>query len=210
MIKVLIADNHPVVSVGITKILESTTDIEVQGVVYSTSELLHALEKNNPDVILLELDLPKGNSIVALRQIKKEYPSVKVLIFSGNPENVYALSTLRAGASGYLSKSASTNALIDAIYKITNGGIYITQELAQQLALDNTATQQRKLFRKLSTREVEVLKLLVGGKRNKEVAKILGLNEKTISTYKARLMKKLNVTNFVDMLQKAKALDLFN
>lgn len=87
--------------------------------------------------------------------------------------------------------------------------MFITNELAQRLAFDESTNKPRRFFRKLSTREVEVLKLLAQGKRNKFVAEELGLNEKTVSTYKARLMRKLNVDNMVDMLQQAKALELF-
>lgn len=126
-----------------------------------------------------------------------------------NRKDVYAISTLRAGASGYLSKKSALTELSDAITKVAHGGMFITNELAQRLAFDESTNKPRRFFRKLSTREVEVLKLLAQGKRNKFVAEELGLNEKTVSTYKARLMRKLNVDNMVDMLQQAKALELF-
>ncbi|MFI2742713.1 response regulator [Zhouia sp. PK063] len=207
MIKVLLADSHPVVRIGITKILQNSSSIAVVGAVSSIADLFHAIEKCKPDVVLLELDFPEQNGITALKRLKKDFTHVKVLIFSANPEDVYALSTLKAGASGYLSKAASVDALEDAIQKIMNGGIYITEDLAQHLSVNN---EPKKLFRKLSTREIEVLKLLVNGQKNKQIAKALDLNEKTVSTYKARLMKKLNVSNFVDMLQQAQALDIFS
>lgn len=108
----------------------------------------------------------------------------------------------------YLKNRALTE-LSDAITKVAHGGMFITNELAQRLAFDESTNKPRRFFRKLSTREVEVLKLLAQGKRNKFVAEELGLNEKTVSTYKARLMRKLNVDNMVDMLQQAKALELF-
>lgn len=209
MIKVLIADNHPVVQDGIIASLSNNKDIEVVGKVRTTSELFEVLPKKNPDIILLEMNIPEVNGITALRQLKKEYSQAKVLIFSSESEDVYALSTLRAGASGYLSKDADTSLLAEAITKIANGGLFITNELAQRLAFDESTNKPRKFFRKLSTREVEVLKLLAEGKRNKYVAEELGLNEKTVSTYKARLMRKLNVDNMVDMLQQAKALELY-
>lgn len=139
----------------------------------------------------------------------KDHPNVRVLMFSAQPEDVYAISTLRAGASGYLSKKSALTELSDAITKVAHGGMFITNELAQRLAFDESTNKPRRFFRKLSTREVEVLKLLAQGKRNKFVAEELGLNEKTVSTYKARLMRKLNVDNMVDMLQQAKALELF-
>jgi len=155
------------------------------------------------------MDIPEINGIATLRKMKQDYPDVKVLIYSGQSEDVYALSTIRAGASGYLSKSSDPASLSDAIEKVSLGGMFITNELAQRLAFDEGTQKPRRFFRKLSTREVEVLKMLANGKRNKEVAEGLNLNEKTVSTYKARLMKKLNVDNMVDLLQQAKALELY-
>lgn len=209
MIKVLVADNHPIVRAGLNSVIKSSKSADVVGNVSTTAELFDFLAKENADIILLEMDIPEINGITALRKLKKDHPDSKVLIFSSQPEDVYALSTLRAGASGYLSKNADILLINEAISKIFEGGMFITNELAQRLAFDESTKKPRRYFRKLSTREVEVLKLLAAGKRNKHVAEELGLNEKTVSTYKARLMKKLNVDNFVDMLQQAKALDLF-
>ncbi|MCG2460537.1 response regulator transcription factor [Flavobacteriaceae bacterium F89] len=209
MIKVLIADNHPIVRMGIDRVLSSASGFEVVDTARTTTELFKKLEKVTPDVIILEMDIPEINGIAALRKLKQEYPDIKVLIYSGQSEDVYALSTIRAGAFGYLSKAADLDYIISAVKKVGEGNMFITNELAQRLAFDEGTQKPRRFFRKLSTREVEVLKLLASGKRNKEVAQGLNLNEKTISTYKARLMKKLNVDNLVDLLQQAKALELY-
>jgi len=209
MIKVLIADNHPIVRLGVKNVLQSASDFEVIGDVATTSQLFAKLKKSSPDVIILEMDIPEINGIATLRKIKQEYPDIKVLIYSGQSEDVYALSTIRAGAFGYLSKTADLDYIISAVKKVSDGSMFITNELAQRLAFDEGTQKPRRFFRKLSTREVEVLKLLASGKRNKDVAQGLNLNEKTVSTYKARLMKKLNVDNLVDLLQQAKALELY-
>ena len=209
MIKVLIADNHPIVRLGIKQVLDAASGFEVIGDVSSTSELFSALEEINPDVVMLEMDIPEINGIATLRKIKQEFPHIKVLMYSGQSEDVYALSTIRAGAFGYLSKTANVDYITTAVKKVAEGNMFITNELAQRLAFDEGTQKPRRFFRKLSTREVEVLKLLASGKRNKEVAEGLNLNEKTVSTYKARLMRKLNVDNLVDLLQQAKALELY-
>jgi len=209
MIKVVIADNHPIIRMGVTKVLEDANGFEVIEAVATTSELFEKLEKVSPDVLLLEMDIPEINGIATLRKIKKEYPEIKVLMYSGQSEDVYALSTIRAGAFGYLSKASEIDYIISAVRKVSEGNMFITNELAQRLAFDEGTQKPRRFFRKLSTREVEVLKLLASGKRNKDVAIGLNLNEKTVSTYKARLMKKLNVDNMVDLLQQAKALELY-
>ena len=209
MIKVLIADNHPIVRLGIKQVIESGSDMEVIADVSTTGELFDVLEKVTPDVVMLEMDIPEINGIATLRKMKQEFPNVKALMYSGQSEDVYALSTIRAGAFGYLSKTADLDYIISAIRKVSEGNMFITNELAQRLAFDEGTQKPRRFFRKLSTREVEVLKLLASGKRNKEVAEGLNLNEKTVSTYKARLMRKLNVDNLVDLLQQAKALELY-
>ena len=209
MIKVLIADNHPIVRLGIKQVIESGSDMEVIADVATTGELFDVLNKVTPDVVMLEMDIPEINGIATLRKMKQEFPNVKALMYSGQSEDVYALSTIRAGAFGYLSKTADLDYIITAVRKVSEGNMFITNELAQRLAFDEGTQKPRRFFRKLSSREVEVLKLLASGKRNKEVAEGLNLNEKTVSTYKARLMKKLNVDNLVDLLQQAKALELY-
>lgn len=209
MIKVLIADNHPIVRMGVQHVLDSASGFQVIEAVSTTEELFEKLKKVTPDVLMLEMDIPEINGIAALRKIKKEYPDIKVLMYSGQSEDVYALSTIRAGAFGYLSKAADVDYIISAVKKVSEGNMFITNELAQRLAFDEGTQKPRRFFRKLSSREVEVLKLLASGKRNKDVAIGLNLNEKTVSTYKARLMKKLNVDNMVDLLQQAKALELY-
>ncbi|MDT0605516.1 response regulator transcription factor [Croceitalea rosinachiae] len=209
MINVLIADSHPIVRLGIKQVLNATSDFEVIGDASTTTELFETLEKVSPDVVMLEMDIPEINGIATLRKLKSDYPNIKVLMYSGQSEDVYALSTIRAGAYGYLSKTADLDYIISAIRKVAEGNMFITNELAQRLAFDEGTQKPRRFFRKLSTREVEVLKLLASGKRNKEVAEGLNLNEKTVSTYKARLMRKLNVDNLVDLLQQAKALELY-
>ncbi len=209
MIKVLIADNHPIVRMGVRNVLSSVSDFDVIDDVATTSELFEKLDQVTPDVIVLEMDIPEINGIATLRKIKKEFPDIKVLIYSGQSEDVYALSTIRAGAFGYLSKTADVDYILSAVRKVSEGNMFITNELAQRLAFDEGTQKPRRFFRKLSSREVEVLKLLANGKRNKDVAEGLNLNEKTVSTYKARLMRKLNVDNLVDLLQQAKALELY-
>lgn len=209
MIKVLIADNHPIIRMGVKHVLDSASGFKVVDSASTTGELFEKLEKITPDVVMLEMDIPEINGIATLRKIKKEYPDVKVLMYSGQSEDVYALSTIRAGAFGYLSKTSDIDYIITAVKKVSEGNMFITNELAQRLAFDEGTQKPRRFFRKLSSREVEVLKLLASGKRNKDVALGLNLNEKTVSTYKARLMKKLNVDNMVDLLQQAKALELY-
>ncbi|MBN4047215.1 response regulator transcription factor [bacterium AH-315-P13] len=208
MIKVLVADFHPIIRTGLRMLFESSKDIQVIGSVTTGKELFNFVGENKVDVVLSEIDLPELNGITALRTLKKEYSDVKVIMFSSHPEEIYAITTIKAGASGYLTKTVSTQTIKDAIIKVYNGGIYISNDLAQRLAFDERGNKPSRLYKKLSIREVEVLKLLCTGRKNKEISKELEINEKTVSTYKARLMKKLNVTNIVDLVNQARHLEL--
>lgn len=208
MIKVLVADYHPIVKTGLELFFKSSEDIQVIGSVTTGKELFDFVSKNQVDLVLTEIDLPELNGITALRTLKKEFSKVKVIMFSSHPEEIYAISTIKAGASGYLSKTASTEMIKEAIIKVANGAIYISNELAQRLAFDENGKRKTKYYKKLSTREVEVLKLLCSGRKNKEIAIELDINEKTVSTYKARVMHKLNVTNLVDLVNQARHMEL--
>ncbi|WP_027125807.1 response regulator [Gelidibacter mesophilus] len=203
MIKVLVVDSHPIVRKGLKLLFDADPEIEVVGSIGSGIEIFEFVRRHPVDVIISEIDLPELNGITALRAIKKEHTQVKVIMFSYHPEEIYAISTIKAGASGYLSKNVATETIKEAILKVHNGGIYLSDNMAKHLNYDDTRNKKSKLYKRLSTREVEVLKLLSSGKKNKEIALELDINEKTVSTYKARLFKKLNVNNLVDLIHQA-------
>ncbi|MDC0107852.1 response regulator transcription factor [Flavobacteriaceae bacterium] len=209
MIKILIADAHPIVRMGLSMVVNSAEEFQLQDAVATTTQLFTAVEKQIPDIVILEMDIPEINGIATVRKLKEINPNIKVLIFSSQSETVYALSTIRAGACGYLSKTVRIDQILTALTQLKEGKIYLTHALSEQLKKEKSGDKEKSAFRKLSSREIEVLKLLASGKKNKEVAGGLDINEKTVSTYKSRLMKKLNVTNIVDMLQHAKALQLY-
>ncbi len=209
MINILIADAHPILRMGLSVVLNSAEEFHLQEAVATTSQLFTAIEKQVPHIVIMEMDIPEINGIAAIRRIKKINTNIRVLIFSSQPESVYALSAVRAGAYGYLPKTARVDQILTALTQISQGKIYLTNTLREQLKKEKSGEEKKSNFRKLSSREIEVLKLLASGKKNKEVANGLDINEKTVSTYKARLMKKLNVNNIVDMLQQAKALEFY-
>ena len=200
MIRVLVADHQPIVSYGIRMLFENSTDIKIVNTANSAKQLLDFLKKSNTDIVLMSIDLTDINGITVLRTIKKEFRNVSVIVFSTHPEDIYAISAIKAGASGYLSKSVTTSTIKRAILKVYKGGIHVSKELAQTLTFENNSQGTMNLYKKLSTREIEVLKLISSGKRNIEIAHQLNINEKTVSTYKLRLMKKLNVSNLVDLI----------
>ena len=207
MVKLMVADQHPIVTKGLELVFASSRDIKFVEAVPDGEAIFSALKQYTTDILLCEIDLPKLNGISVIRRIKKEHPEVKVIIYSAQQEEVYAVSAIKAGADGYVQKSTDLLTLKDAIMKVHLGGVYISPSLSRKIALDKNSGKGN-YYKKLSTREVEVLKLLSNGRRNKEIAEELQINEKTVSTYRARLMKKLNVTNLIALVNQAKSLDL--
>jgi DNA-binding NarL/FixJ family response regulator len=209
MSTILIADHHPISREGITSLLLDQPELNVIGNVTNGNDLFNSLKIHSPDVLVIEIDLPEINGITALRTIKTEFPRIKMLVFSCHPEEMYALSAIKAGASGYLSKTASTEKLYNAIQQVARGGIYLNKNITDRInsgsSNDNGLIAK---FKKLSTRETEVLNLLSGGKRNKDIAEALDINEKTVSTYKTRLLKKLKVDNLADLINQSRLLQL--
>ena len=204
MIKLLIADNHPIIRKGLELLFSASSNIKIVGSVDDGEAILEFIKKNPVDIILMEANFPKLNGLTVLRTLKNEYPDIKAIIFSGEPEEVYGINAIKAGASGFVSKAVNIITINEAIMKVHDGGIYLSNDLTQQLAFGNKVNKSGTFYKKLSTREAEVLKLLTIGRKNKEISKELDINEKTVSTYKARLMRKLKVTNLVDLVNQAK------
>lgn len=206
MINVIVVDDHEVIRRGLELIFQQTPDITLAGStddLETTIQLLH--ENHQTDVLLLDLEMPKANGLTVLRKVKEEFPGIRVLIYSMHPDEIYAINCLKSGAMGYVNKSTSIEVLLGAIRKVAGGDIYLSEKLSERMGL---AAAQRRMYKRLSVREVEVLKLLTSGKRNKQVAEELGINEKTVSTYKARLLKKLNVNNMVELINHAKNVEM--
>tara|TARA_B100001093_G_scaffold3530_1_gene3654 strand:+ start:1187 stop:1807 length:621 start_codon:yes stop_codon:yes gene_type:complete len=199
MIRVLIADHQPIVSYGIRMLFESSSDIKIVNSVNTKKQLMDYLKKGSIDVVLLSLDFADSNGITILRNIKKDFNEIRVLIFSSQAENIFAANTIKTGASGYLSKSATTATIKRAILKVFKGGIYVSNAMARKLTFEKNQ-EQTNLYNRLSTREIEVLNLICSGKKNTEMAVELNINPKTISTYKSRLMKKLQVDNIIALI----------
>ena len=209
MSSILIADHHPITRAGITALLSENKDLEVIGSVTSGNDLFKFLKNKIPDVLVMESDLPEINGITALRTIKSQFPGTKMLIFTCQPEEMYALSAIKAGASGFLSKTVSTDNLQKAIQQVARGGIYLNKEITDKI--NSGFSQSNSLiskFKRLSTREAEVLNMLASGKRNKDIADALDINEKTVSTYKTRLLQKLKVDNLADLIHQTRLLQL--
>ncbi len=203
--RILIADHHPVIRKGISCMLAETDQFEIVGKAQNMDELNRALEQQAVDILIMELELPQLNGVSTLRYIKNEYPKLRILIFSHLAEEIYALRCIKTGAAGYLPKSASEKVFLKALNRLAKGGIYLNDELNASFTRRSIGESSAiNRYKKLSTREIEVLNMLSSGKRNKDIAEALDINEKTVSTYKTRLLTKLKVDNIADLINQAR------
>lgn len=208
MIKMCVADNQPIVHYGIKNYFEGKSDFSIVANVKTFDGILETIENNFFDVLIVDLELDGFSTINLIKSFVKNYPKTKVLIFSGLTENMYAPNAIKAGASTFISKNNNLEALENAIIRVQNGEVFYSHDVKKKIDLITKQTKKERLYKKLSSREIEVLRFLSAGRKNKEIAETLNLNEKTISTYKLRLLNKLNVTNLVDLVNKAKTLDV--
>jgi DNA-binding NarL/FixJ family response regulator len=202
---VFIADNHPVTRKGIISMLKHNEKFSIIGKAGNAEDLYKNLREKTPDILIMEIDIPQINGINALRNLKTEFPGMRVLIFSTHPEEIYALRSIKSGASGYIPKTATTKTFLKAMKLIAKGGVFLNEELTATFTSRNVRESNAiSHYKKLSSREIEVLNLLSSGKRNKDIANALDINEKTVSTYKTRLLKKLKADNLADLIHQSR------
>ena len=208
MIKICIADSLPVVIQGLQSFFQGNTRMEVVASAKNLESLLNVLNNKRCDILLLDVELEGLSSIRDIKSLLKDFPETKIVLFTNVSEQMYAPTAIKAGVSAYVSKRSDLKELEGTIAKVSEGKVVFSETVKKSIEMLSKGKKSERLFKKLSTREIEVLRYLNDGKKNKEVAQILGLDEKTISTYKLRLLAKLNVTNLVDLLKKAKDLDV--
>lgn len=193
MIKILIVDDHAVVREGLKQILAETPDILVAAEAAAGQEVFEQLRKDNYDLVLLDIAMPGRGGLDILKQLKSQEPNLPVLMLSMYPEEQYAVRTLKAGASGYLTKESAPEELIAAIRKVVSGGKYVTSSLAEKLASYLEADTERPPHESLSDREYQVMLMIASGKTVKQIADALSLSVKTISTNRSRALKKMKM-----------------
>jgi two-component system response regulator FimZ (fimbrial Z protein) len=208
MIQVCLADNFPVVHFGVKSYFRDHATISIVSNVGNFSMIDDVLKNKKIDVLIMDLELNGLSSILGIKALVKNNPKLKVIVFSGLSEQIYAPNAIKSGVSGFVHKSEKLETLGNTIMKVMEGSVVISDSVKRNLALISKQNKSDRLYRKLSNREIEVLRYLCDGKKNNEISKILNLNEKTISTYKLRLLTKLNVTNLVDLVNKAKTLEI--
>lgn len=202
MINVVICDDHKIVREGLSKIIANFPDIHIiADDIASGEELLQRLRKEQPDIIILDVSLPGRSGLEVLKQVKIFYPDIKVLVLSMYPEDQFAIRMLKAGASGYLHKDSAPEVLIDAIRTIQSGGEYLSPQITKLLYREMNNKNQELPHLTLSDREYEVFLSIGEGKANNQIANQLSLSAKTISTYRSRILTKLNMDNNSDIIK---------
>ena len=203
MAKVLIADDHEIFRLGIKQIIREMSDkIEIHEA-GNGREVIEKISEFDYDIVLLDISMPGRSGLDILKQIRGYKPACKILMLSMYPEKQFAVRALKSGAAGYLSKSCSPDELVSAIQKLLIGKKYISSSLADKLAFYIETDEGEALHESLSTREYEVLCLTAEGKPVKQIAMELSLSDKTISTYRARIMDKLNISNVAQLIKYA-------
>jgi DNA-binding NarL/FixJ family response regulator len=203
MIRVMIADDHPLFRAGIRRTLENAGDTVVTGEAASGEEVLQQLRRAESDVLLLDVFMPGMGFLELLRRVRSEHPDLPTLVVSMQPEEQCAVRAFRAGAAGFLNKERSSDHLVNAVRTVADGRRYYSTELADRLVAGLGTPSPRLPHETLSDREYEVLCLLGSGKTVKEIAYQLSLSPKTVGTYRARLMQKMRVRTGADLVRYA-------
>jgi len=202
-IKILVADDHEIARQGLKTIISEHSDLSIAGEAENGNQVLKILRKTKVDVVLLDFDMPEKNGLDTLIELKALYPELPVMILSIFPEDHYGTRFLKAGASGYLQKSSATDQLIDAIRKVFNGGKYISSVLTDKLVTGLNKDKEQFLHESLTDREFQVFRLLSTGKKLKEMADELCLSINTISTYRSRILQKMDMKSNADVIRYA-------
>ena len=209
--KIVIADDHEIVRSGLMMLIDRQEGMKVEAQASSYGELVSLLEKERYDLLILDLNLGDKNGLESIEQVSSLFPKLPILVLSTYPEEPYAVQTFKAGASGYLNKTVISDELIKAIGKITSGKKYISESLAENLAYGFSLEKSGKNpVELLSKREFEILAHIASGKAYKEIAHKLNLSPKTVSTYRTRILEKLNLTSTAQLLRFAFEHDITN
>ncbi len=199
MIRIVIADDHPLVRKGLREILDGEIDIEVVAEASNGQETLDVVRKTKPSVLLTDLSMPGVSALDIIAELKKEFPKLPVLVLTMHPEDRFAVRSLRSGASGYLTKDSAPEEIIKAVRMLAAGKRYITSSLAEKLAIEIDKDQTRLPHETLSNREFQIMCALASGMKVKAIADKLSISIHTVNTHKARIMQKMDMKTIPEL-----------
>lgn len=203
MIRIIVADDHTFVREGLKKLLASAPDFEVVGEAKDGSEVLNEVRGKNVDVLLLDMSMPGKSGIELIKQIRNEKPKLRILVLTMHEEIQYAVRAIKAGAAGYMTKEVASAQIFSAIQKVAAGGAYVSEAVGEQFALGAMTQTAGLPHTSLSDREYQVFEMLVAGSSVTEIADRLNLSVKTVSTHKAHVMQKMNMSNQSELVRYA-------
>jgi two-component system, NarL family, invasion response regulator UvrY len=199
VIRILIVDDHAMFREGLKQILAKHSDMRVVDEAGNGQEVIAKVLQHKLDVVLLDISLPGRSGPELLSELKKLKPELAVLVLSMHPEDQYAVRMMKAGALGYITKESAPEELISAIRKVSTGRHYISSKLAEEMAVALETNTPKLPHVTLSNREFHVMRMLASGKSLKEIANELSISEKTVTTYRARILEKMNLHNNVEL-----------
>jgi len=200
MIRILLADDHSIVRDGLRRIIEDAGDMAVIAEANDGHEAIHQVQKNCPDVVVMDVSMPGMDGLEAVAQIHGNYPELPILMLTMHEEEQYVVRCISAGAMGYVTKRSAPEDLVKAIRKIHGGGRYLTASAAEAMAMRMARGKEGlSPLDALSDREIQVLKNLALGKTNREIAEVYFISIKTVDTYRLRLLRKLNLRNNAEL-----------
>ncbi|HET7731028.1 MAG TPA: response regulator transcription factor [Usitatibacter sp.] len=203
MIRVVVADDHTIVREGLKQLLGAAGDLEVVGEAQNGHEVMERVRGMEFDLLLLDMSMPGKSGIELIKQVRAEKPKLRILVLSMHEEHQYAVRAIRAGAAGYLTKESASRQLVEAIRKVASGGAFISSEVAQQLALGAMPDAKGALHEALSDREFQIFRMIGEGKSISDIAERLNLSVKTVSTHKANILQKMNMTTQAELIRYA-------
>jgi len=201
--RVLIVDDHPIFRAGVKETLAREEDVELVGEAGNGHNALELARKQRWDVIVLDITMPEKGGVDVLEELRREQPKLPILILSAHPEDQMALRLLRAGASGYLTKDKAPDVLLTAIRKIVGGGKYISESLAEKVVVELGAEKAQTLHETLSNREYQVMRMIASGKTMRDIARELFISVRTVSTYRARILAKMQIKTNTELIRYA-------
>jgi len=205
-IKIIIVEDHPLMQKGLEMTMNAEMDMEVVGMASSGEEALSLLDKIRPDLAVVDISLPGMSGLELIRQLRMRNDALRILVVSRHEEELFAERAVRAGAQGYIMKMDAGEQVADAVRKIANGGIYLSEKISSRLLLNLTGggdAREKSPYELLSDRELAVFRMIGQGRPTKEIAGRMHISSKTVDTYKARIREKLNIPDGARLLQQA-------
>lgn len=200
MIRIFIADDHPLIRKGLKEIFEVEDDMKIIGDASSANEALGKIDKSKPDILITDLSMPGRSGLDLINDLKRLFPKLPVLILTMHPEERFAVRALKTGACGYLTKDTNPEELIKAVRKIAAGGKYITHTLAEKLAMELDRELNKLPHEVLSDREFQIMRMIARGIKVSEIAKELSISTRTVATYRLRILTKMNLKSNADIV----------